>query len=117
MSCCYSNLIEGRNTHPPDIDRALHHEYSAVPKRRALQLEAVAHIESQQAIDGRYDSAFPASTAYTLWFHWEFRGRLPDELFNVDDPESKYTLCFGPGVLRKAEVPPLRGTCRDSFPV
>ena len=61
MNCYYSNLIEGHNTHPRDIDRALHRDYSTEPKRRALQLEAVAHIEVQQAIDeGRDDSAFPA---------------------------------------------------------
>ena len=67
MDCYYSNLIEGHNTHPRDIDRALHRDYSTEPKRRALQLEAVAHIEVQQAIDeGRDDSAFPASAAYIL---------------------------------------------------
>ena len=27
MNCYYSNLIEGHNTHPRDIDRALHHGY------------------------------------------------------------------------------------------
>lgn len=105
MNCYYSNLIEGHNTHPRDIDRALHHDYSTEPKRRALQLEAVAHIEVQQAIDeGRDDSGFPASTAYTLWLHREFCGRLPDELLNVEDPESKRTLRFEPGVLREGEV-------------
>ena len=105
MNCYYSNLIEGHNTHPRDIDRALHHDYSIEPKRRALQLEAVAHIEVQQAIDeGRDDSAFPASMPYTLWLHREFCGRLPDELLNVEDPESKRTLRFEPGVLREGEV-------------
>lgn len=105
MNCYYSNLIEGHNTHPRDIDRALHEDYSTEPKRRALQLEAVAHIEVQQAIDeGRDDPAFPASTAYTLWLHREFCGRLPDELLNVEDPESQRTLRFEPGVLREGEV-------------
>lgn len=105
MNCYYSNLIEGHNTHPRDIDRALHQDYSTEPKRRALQLEAVAHIEVQQAIDeGRDDPAFPASSAYTLWLHREFCGRLPDELLNVEDPESKRRLRFEPGVLREGEV-------------
>jgi Fic family protein len=105
MNCYYSNLIEGHNTHPRDIDRALHQDYSTEPKRRALQLEAVAHIEVQQAIDeGRDDPAFPASTAYTLWLHREFCGRLPNELLHVEDPESKRSLRFEPGVLRDGEV-------------
>ena len=46
MNCYYSNLIEGHNTHPRDIDRALAHaDYSADPEKRILQQEAVAHIE------------------------------------------------------------------------
>lgn len=105
MNCYYSNLIEGHNTHPRDIDRALHRDYATEPKRRALQLEAVAHIEVQQAIDeGRDDSAFPASTAYTLWLHREFCGRLPDELLQMEDSESKRSLRYAPGVLRDGEV-------------
>jgi Fic family protein len=105
MNCYYSNLIEGHNTHPRDIDRALHRDYSTEPKRRALQLEAVAHIEVQQAIDeGRDDSAFPASAAYTLWLHREFCRRLPEELLYLEDPESKRALRFEPGVLRDGEV-------------
>ena len=105
MNCYYSNLIEGHNTHPRDIDRALRQDYSSEPKRRALQLEAVAHIEVQQAIDeGRDDPASPASMAYTLWLHREFCGRLPDELLVVENPDSKRSLRFEPGVLRHSEV-------------
>jgi hypothetical protein len=43
MNCYYSNLIEGHNTHPRDIDRALAADYSADPLRRDLQLEARAY--------------------------------------------------------------------------
>ena len=45
MNCYYSNLIEGHNTLPIDIDRAMADRYSEDPKKRALQLEARAHIE------------------------------------------------------------------------
>jgi hypothetical protein len=49
MNCYYSNLIEGHDTHPRDIDRALAHaDYSNDPQMRALQKEAVAHIEVQR---------------------------------------------------------------------
>jgi Fic family protein len=105
MNCYYSNLIEGHNTHPRDIDRALRHDYSAEPKRRALQLEAVAHIEVQQTIDeDKDDSSFPASMQYALWLHREFCGRLPEELLWVEDPESKHRIRMEPGVLRDGEV-------------
>ena len=50
MNCYYSNLIEGHNTHPRDIDRALAEDYSADPRRRDLQLEARAHIEVLSAL-------------------------------------------------------------------
>jgi len=51
MNCYYSNLIEGHDTHPIDIDqRALKNDYSADPsKARNLQLESQgAHIAVQQ---------------------------------------------------------------------
>jgi len=38
MNCYYSNLIEGRNTLPVDIDRALNNELSNEPGRRNLQV-------------------------------------------------------------------------------
>src|SRR5216110_871950 len=51
MNCYYSNLIEGHNTHPIDIERALKGDYSKDTKKRDLQLEAKAHITVQQWID------------------------------------------------------------------
>src|ERR1019366_4094264 len=48
MNCYYSNLIEGHDTHPHDIHRALGADYSANPEKRALQLEAPAHIEVER---------------------------------------------------------------------
>ena len=52
MNCYYSNLIEGHDTHPVDIERALKGDYSNDAKKRDLQLEAKAHIAVQQWIDG-----------------------------------------------------------------
>jgi hypothetical protein len=44
VNCYYSNLIEGHDTHPVDIERALKNDYSAEPEKGILQLEARAHI-------------------------------------------------------------------------
>ncbi len=44
MNCYYSNLIEGHDTHPIEIERALAGDYSADREKRNLQLEAAAHI-------------------------------------------------------------------------
>lgn len=105
MNCYYSNLIEGHNTHPRDIDRALLNDYASEPKRRALQLEAVAHIEVQKAIDeGRDDPSTPTSAAYSLWLHREFCGRLPEDLLWVSDIDSTRRIHVHPGELRDGEV-------------
>jgi Fic family protein len=105
MNCYYSNLIEGHDTHPRDIDRALARDYAKEPTRRALQLEAVAHIEVQRAIDGDEDVRDdPTSTAYVLWLHHEFCRRLPDELLLVEDPDTKRRVQVRPGELRDGEV-------------
>lgn len=37
MNCYYSNLIEGHDTHPIDIERALKDAYSTDPHQRELQ--------------------------------------------------------------------------------
>src|SRR6266852_45174 len=53
MNCYYSILIEGHDTHPVDIERALKNDYSKDPHKRDLQLEARAHINVQEWIDER----------------------------------------------------------------
>src|SRR5260370_7517599 len=58
MNCYYSNLIEGHNTLPVDIDRAMNNELATEPERRNLQLEARAHIEVQRMTD-RADGPTP----------------------------------------------------------
>ena len=51
MNCYYSNLIEGHDSHPIDIERALRNDFSDDPQQRDLQLEARAHIAVQEWID------------------------------------------------------------------
>lgn len=105
MNCYYSNLIEGHDTHPHDIDRALVADYSAIPEKRALQLEARAHIEVQRMIDGgQAPKASPLSLDYILWTHREFCSRLPPEALWVEDPRTKQKLPVIPGELRKHRV-------------
>jgi len=106
MNCYYSNLIEGHDTHPRDIDRALaHDDYSTDPRKRALQREAVAHIEVQRLIDHREDlSAEPTSTEYITWLHHEFCRRLPDELLWAENPDTGERLPVRGGELRTGWV-------------
>lgn len=106
MNCYYSNLIEGHDTHPRDIDRALAHaDYSTDRKKRALQLEAVAHIEVQRLIDHHDDlKVEPTSIEYITWLHREFCKRLPDEFLWVENPDTGERLPVKGGELREGWV-------------
>jgi Fic family protein len=105
MNCYYSNLIEGHNTHPRDIDRALIADYSSDPRRRDLQLEARAHIEVQRMIDeGTGFPRPPATRAFIEWTHREFCARLPESLLVVENPDTGERLPVVPGDLRGRSV-------------
>ncbi len=105
MNCYYSNLIEGHNTHPRDIDRALSDDYSRDPKRRILQKEARAHIEVQRMIDtGQDPQEFPTTVRYLKWVHYEFCRRLPEELLVVRHPRSGREAMVIPGEFRDGDV-------------
>src|SRR5487761_2235888 len=54
MNCYYSNLIEGHNTTPREIARALEDQLDTARERRNLQLEARAHIRVQRDIDRQH---------------------------------------------------------------
>ncbi len=104
MNCYYSNLIEGHNTHPVDIDRALAGNYADDAKRRDLQREAVAHIDVQRRID-RGEAPEPViSREFVLWTHRMFCEQLPDDLLWVDNPESGERIRVVPGELRTRHV-------------
>src|SRR5579871_2553486 len=77
MNCYYSNLIEGHDTHPIDIERALKGDYSKDAKKRDLQLESRAHIAVQQWIDtGGLKSPATATTSI-VEIHRRFCEALP----------------------------------------
>ena len=104
MNCYYSNLIEGHDTHPRDIDKALAGDFSRQLEKRNLQLEAKAHIEVQRMIDrGDAPTVFPAK-AFLLWVHREFCSRLPQELLRVENPDTHEIQEVIPGEWRTTEV-------------
>lgn len=104
MNCYYSNLIEGHNTHPRDIDRALKKDYSTDTKKRALQLEATAHIAVQEMIDRGEGPVGITSPDALCWIHNEFCSRLPEELLWVENPDTGERIKIVPGKLRTGEV-------------
>lgn len=105
MNCYYSNLIEGHDTHPWDIERALAKDYANEPEKRNLQLEAVAHIEVQKMIDeGRALEVYPTTEEYVLWLHREFCTRLPEAMLWVENPDTGERIPVIPGMMRDRSV-------------
>jgi Fic family protein len=104
MNCYYSNLIEGHDTHPIDIERALKGDYSNDPKKRDLQLEAKAHIAVQQWIDGGGLKDRATSAESICEIHRRFCEELPDDLLWIEDPASGEKLKIIPGELRRRDV-------------
>jgi Fic family protein len=105
MNCYYSNLIEGHNTHPIDIERALRDDYSQERQKRDLQLEAKAHIAVQKWIDeGGLNTIRPFSTEGIRETHRRFCTLLPDDLLWVEDPETGERQRVVPGELRQGDV-------------
>jgi Fic family protein len=84
MNTYYSNLIEGHNTRPKDIERALAGELDKHSERRNLQIEAAAHVRVQAEVDqmaSQGNLPEPASTDFIRWLHREFyRDASPDTL-------------------------------------
>lgn len=104
MNCYYSNLIEGHDTHPRDIDRALKDDFSSEPRKRNLQLEAKAHIRLQQLIDNATADENIVSAKYLLWLHKEFCEHLPDDLLWVENPDTGEKIKVIPGKFRDRDV-------------
>jgi Fic family protein len=104
MNCYYSNLIEGHETHPVDIERALKNDYSNDPRKRDLQLEAKAHITVQRWIDGGGLKGRAATSEGIREIHQRFCEELPEDLLWVEDPDTKVRLRVVPGELRRRDV-------------
>lgn len=104
MNCYYSNLIEGHNTHPIDIERALKDDYSSDPEHRNLQLEAKAHIAVQAWIDEGNLDGRALSGEGLCELHRRFCERLPDALLWITEPATRNRIRIVPGALRAHKV-------------
>jgi Fic family protein len=104
MNCYYSNLIEGHDTHPIDIERALKNDYSNDARKRDLQLEAKAHITVQKWIDSGGLTGHSVTTEGIREIHRRFCELLPEDLLWVEDPATKERVRVVPGELRGRDV-------------
>jgi Fic family protein len=104
MNCYYSNLIEGHDTHPTDIERAMKNDYSADPQKRNLQLEAKAHVAVQSWIDGGALAGRGMTSEGLREIHRRFGEMLPRELLRLSNPDTGEEEIVVPGTLRRRDV-------------
>ncbi len=106
MNCYYSNLIEGHNTHPRDIEKALAENFSKDKEKRNLQLEAKAHISVQRMIDegSFWEIENIVSKEFIAKIHEEFYKLLPEELCQVQNPDTGKVVKIEPGKFRDGDV-------------
>jgi Fic family protein len=86
MNCYYSNLIEGHNTTPREIESAMTGNFDTKEERRNLQIEARAHIRVQREIDRLHDAgtlAEPASASFIRGLHRSFYEGAPEAMLLV----------------------------------
>ena len=98
MNTYYSNLIEGHDTRPHDIERALAGKFAGDKERRNLQIEAAAHVRVQAEVDRLYiDGTLPepASTNFILWLHREFYRDAPKEMLRIRGANREFTMTPG----------------------
>ena len=98
----YSNRIEGQQTHPKDIERALRNSFSKEPRKARLQRLAVAHIETQIEMERRL-AENPDLAVFSAQFlaslHRDFYGRLPKEERLMQEGDE-----VAPGYFRRRHV-------------
>jgi len=95
MNAYYSNLIEGHNTLPRDIARALAGEFDTDETRRNLQIEAAAHVRVQAEVDEMAAAGAlpePASRAFVRHLHREFYRDAPKAMLAVRANNASYMM-------------------------
>jgi Fic family protein len=105
MNAYYSNLIEGHNTRPRDIARALAGDFDQDEGRRNLQAEAASHVRVQEVLDRRAAEGIrsePASTAFIADLHRAFYDGVPAAMLQIKNGERTYAMV--PGEWRSEDV-------------
>jgi Fic family protein len=101
MNSYYSNRIEGQNTHPANIERALVHDFSDQPDTAKRQRIAIAYIEAEKELEHSAPSIFqnPLSSKALLYSHNALYTRL-----SAEDRLTADGRVIEPGRIRQEEV-------------
>jgi Fic family protein len=100
MNSYYSNRIEGQGTHPLNIERALHQDFSDKPDVARLQRLALVHIEAEREVEQRVATGNIALTS-------EFLRQAHEALYRRLSPADRITdegRLIEPGAWRQEQV-------------
>lgn len=95
MNSYYSNLIEGHDTLPREIERALSGDFDVDQQRRNLQVEATAHIRVQEHVDDMVIAGTlpnPSSIDFLLNLHEEFYRDAADEMLLIGKGDRRFRM-------------------------
>lgn len=98
MNTYYSNLIEGHNTRPRDIRRAMEGEFDQDEQKRNYQIEAVAHVRVQAEIERQAAAGTlpePASSDFIKWLHREFYKGAPEDMLRIKGKNAEFIMTTG----------------------
>lgn len=100
MNSYYSNRIEGQSTHPLNIEKALHKDFSKTPDIAKRQRIAIAHIEAERELEAMGLSEAQAFRSDTLRLaHQCLYSRL-----SVQDRTNEQGVVVEPGQWRTSGV-------------
>lgn len=102
MNSYYSNKIEGHSTHPVNIERGLHQDFSSKPEIAQLQRLALAHIEAETEIESWVsgEKEFSVFTSEGIRkIHEALYSKLP-----IEDRTTKEGRIVEPGKFREVDV-------------
>jgi Fic family protein len=105
MNCYYSNLIEGHDTHPVDIERALKKRLQpgcpqARPAARSQGTHRRAAVDRSRGLQG----GLAVRAEGICEIHRRFCDFLPEDLLWVEDPATKERVRLAPRELRKLDL-------------
>ncbi len=102
----YSNLIEGHETHPIDIEKAMKKKYSDDPVKRNLQIESEIHVYLEKDIEYEVttDSIKVTSPEFIRSIHDRFYRQMPEQLKIITNPTTNQSIKVVPGQFRNHDV-------------
>lgn len=95
MNAYYSNLIEGHNTRPREIEKALKGQFDDEQDKSDLQMEAAAHVRVQKKIDElalQDNLPEPTSIEFICWLHEEFYKDAPERLLLIKGTKREFIM-------------------------